>query len=42
LFFWLGSDDLAVSRVARKEKEGGHHKPEDVICKRYKSDLRIF
>jgi predicted ABC-type ATPase len=42
LFFWLDSDDLAVSRVARRVKEGGHHIPEDVIRKRYKSGLENF
>ncbi|MCH7398313.1 zeta toxin family protein [Belliella sp. DSM 107340] len=42
LFFWLDSDDLAVSRVARRVKEGGHHIPEDVIRRRYKSGLENF
>jgi predicted ABC-type ATPase len=42
LFFWLDSDDLAVSRVARRVKEGGHHIPEDVIRRRYKSGLGNF
>jgi predicted ABC-type ATPase len=42
LFFWLDSDELAVSRVARRVKEGGHHIPEDVIRRRYKSGLENF
>lgn len=42
LFFWLDSDDLAVSRVARRVKEGGHHIPEDAIRRRYKSGLENF
>lgn len=42
LFFWLDSDDLAVSRVARRVKEGGHHIPEDIIRRRYKSGLENF
>ncbi len=42
LFFWLDSDELAISRVARRVKEGGHHIPEDVIRRRYKSGLENF
>ncbi len=42
LFFWLTSEELAVSRVARRVKEGGHHIPEDVIRRRYKSGLGNF
>lgn len=42
LFFWLNSEELAVSRVARRVKEGGHHIPEDVIRRRYKSGLGNF
>jgi predicted ABC-type ATPase len=39
---WLDSDDLAISRVARRVKEGGHHIPEAVIRGRYKSGLENF
>lgn len=40
LFFWLYSEDLAISRVETRVKEGGHHIPEDVIRRRYKSGLK--
>ncbi|GHB40944.1 hypothetical protein [Mongoliitalea lutea] len=33
---------MAVSRVARRVKEGGHHIPEDVIRRKYKSGLENF
>ncbi|MFD2033263.1 hypothetical protein ACFSKL_00595 [Belliella marina] len=33
---------MAVSRVARRVKEGGHHIPENVIRRRYKSGLESF
>lgn len=42
LFFWLNSEELAISRVKTRVKEGGHHIPEDVIRRRYKSGLRNF
>ncbi len=42
LFFWLESEELAISRVETRVKEGGHHIPEDVIRRRYKSGLRNF
>jgi predicted ABC-type ATPase len=40
LFFWLYSEELAISRVETRVKEGGHHIPEDVIRRRYKSGLK--
>jgi len=40
LFFWLTSEELAISRVETRVKEGGHHIPEDVIRRRYKSGLK--
>jgi len=40
LFFWLYSEELAISRVETRVKEGGHHIPEDVIRRRYKSGLQ--
>lgn len=40
LFFWLYSEELAISRVQTRVKEGGHHIPEDVIRRRYKSGLK--
>ncbi len=42
LFFWLDSEELAISRVATRVKEGGHHIPEEVIRRRYKSGLKNF
>ncbi len=42
LFFFLDSDELAISRVATRVHEGGHNIPEDVIRRRYKSGLTNF
>ena len=35
LYFWLSSPELAVERVARRVREGGHNIPKDVIYRRY-------
>ena len=40
LFFWLHSEGLAISRVATRVKEGGHHIPEEVIRRRYKAGVK--
>lgn len=42
LFFYLDSEELAISRVETRVKEGGHHIPEDVIRRRYKGGLKNF
>lgn len=42
LFFWLHSVELAISRVETRVREGGHHIPENVIRRRYKSGLMNF
>lgn len=42
LFFWLDSEELAISRVETRVKEGGHHIPEEVIRRRYKTGLENF
>ena len=42
IFFWLHSVELAISRVETRVREGGHHIPEDVIRRRYKSGLMNF
>ena len=42
LFFWLYSEELAISRVETRVKEGGHYIPEEVIRRRYKSGLKNF
>jgi predicted ABC-type ATPase len=35
LYFWLGSVDLAMERVASRVSKGGHHIPAEVIERRY-------
>lgn len=40
LYFWLSSPELAVERVARRVREGGHNIPKDVIYRRYKKGLK--
>jgi predicted ABC-type ATPase len=42
LFLWLDSEDLAVSRVENRVKEGGHNIPVDIIRRRYKRGLKNF
>ncbi|GGF40822.1 zeta toxin family protein [Echinicola rosea] len=42
LFFWLNSEELAISRVETRVKEGGHFIPEEVIRRRYTSGLNNF
>lgn len=42
LFFLLNSEELAISRVATRVKEGGHNIPVDVIRRRYKSGIENF
>jgi predicted ABC-type ATPase len=39
-FLWLPSPEVAVSRVARRVREGGHRIPSDVIRRRYRAGLR--
>jgi Uncharacterized protein conserved in bacteria len=38
----LSSVDLAISRVAQRVKQGGHHIPEAVIRRRYQAGLDNF
>lgn len=40
LYFWLSSPELAVERVARRVREGGHNIPKDVIYRRYEKGLK--
>lgn len=40
MFLWLPSPDLAVERVARRVKQGGHNVPEDTIRRRYYNGLK--
>lgn len=42
LFFWLPSPEMAVERVARRVREGGHNIPIVVIYRRYWSGLQNF
>ncbi|UII35113.1 zeta toxin family protein [Fulvivirga ulvae] len=42
LFFLLHSEELAISRVETRVKEGGHNIPEAVIRRRYKRGLNNF
>ena len=42
LFFWLNSEELAISRVKTRIEEGGHSIPEDVIRRRYTRGLKNF
>lgn len=42
LFFWLDSEELAISRVETRVKEGGHFIPEEVIRRRYTGGLSNF
>lgn len=39
-FLWLPSADMAVSRVANRVRQGGHHVPEEDIRRRYSSGQR--
>jgi len=38
-FIWLPSAELAIRRVAKRVREGGHHIPEAVIRRRYARGL---
>jgi predicted ABC-type ATPase len=40
IFLWLPSAQVAIERVARRIKQGGHRIPEDVIVRRYSAGLR--
>lgn len=42
VFFWLQSENLAISRVQSRVREGGHDIPEEVIRRRYRSGLQNF
>jgi predicted ABC-type ATPase len=39
-FLWLRSAELAISRVARRVSEGGHHVPDQDLRRRYDRSLR--
>jgi len=39
VFFYLANPEMAIDRVAQRERAGGHHVPEDVIRRRYARGL---
>ena len=42
LFFWLASPEMAIERVAKRVREGGHNIPTDTIIRRYWLGLENF
>jgi predicted ABC-type ATPase len=40
IFLWLDSEELAISRVQNRVKEGGHNIPENTIRRRYHSGVK--
>jgi len=40
LFLWLPSADMAVTRVANRVRQGGHHVPEPDIRRRFAAGIR--
>lgn len=40
VYFWLNCPELAVERVKKRVKQGGHNIPEEVIYRRYKAGLK--
>lgn len=40
VYFWLENPALAIERVARRVRQGGHHIPEEVIVRRYWNGLK--
>ncbi len=42
LFFWLPSPDMAMERVAKRVREGGHNIPQETIVRRYWLGLQNF
>lgn len=42
IFFWLPSDDLAVSRVIARHLGGGHFVPEETVRRRFRGGLKNF
>lgn len=41
-YYWLDSPELAIQRVARRVKSGGHHVPDEDIRRRYARSVRNF
>lgn len=42
LFFWLSSPEMAIERVAKRVREGGHNIPTEIIIRRYWLGLQNF
>ena len=42
LYLWLSSPDIAVERVAKRVRAGGHDIPEDTIRRRYQMGLNYL
>ena len=42
LYFWLNDPSIAVERVAKRVKAGGHDIPEETIRRRYQMGLNYF
>ncbi|MDE7375676.1 MAG: zeta toxin family protein [Muribaculaceae bacterium] len=42
LFFWLSSPEMAIERVAKRVREGGHNIPTETIIRRYWLGLQNF
>ena len=40
VFFYLPSPQMAISRIAHRVRNGGHHVPDDVVIRRYYRGLR--
>ena len=40
VFLWLPSADVALARVARRVRQGGHRIPDEVVVRRYSAGLR--
>ena len=41
-YLWIGSPDLAIQRVERRVRTGGHPVPPEVVRRRYGAGLRNF
>lgn len=42
VFLWLPSEEIAITRVRERVRQGGHDIPEDVVRRRYQRGLRNF
>ena len=40
VFLWLPSPQMALDRVARRVRRGGHRIPDDVVIRRYTAGIR--